>query len=180
MNLGQTIITLGAFVLMSTVILGMNTSFVENGKSIDEAQHGIMSLSLATSYLELASGLPFDEKTIDQFYINPGDLTSPGQLGTEADSIAEVDVSSFDDFDDFNDYEEIVVIGGPAGVPDSMRSGSYYKLLFDVYYVSSADVNAKSPNRTFLKRLDVKVLRIFPEGKDTVKASHIMGYWHFD
>ena len=49
MNLGQTIITLGAFVIMSTVILGMNTSFVENGKSIDGAQHGIMSLSLATS-----------------------------------------------------------------------------------------------------------------------------------
>jgi len=49
MSLGQTITTRGAFVIMSTVILGTNASFVENGKSIDGAQQGMMSLSLATS-----------------------------------------------------------------------------------------------------------------------------------
>lgn len=181
MNLGQTIITLGAFVLMSTVILGMNTSFVENGKSIDEAQHGIMSLSLAASYIELAQGLPFDELTIGDFVTMTGQLTAVNSLGPEPDTLqAENSVNTFDDIDDFNGYEELVVIGGAEDVPDSLRGGSHYRLRFSVYYVNPADVNVLSANRTFVKRLDVKVWRAYPEGGDTLKSSHIMGYWHFD
>lgn len=179
MNLGQTIITLGAFVLMSSIILGMNTSFVENGKSIDEAQNGIMGLSLATSYIELAQGLAFDETTISDFITSTGDLTQPNQLGADPDS-GETSPSGFDDFDDFNGYTETVRMGSDSSVPDSLLSGSIFKLNFSVYYVNPADVNTKVVTRTFVKRMDVKVWRTFPESKDTLNASHILGYWHFE
>lgn len=181
MNLGQTIITLGAFVLMSTVILGMNTSFVENGKSIDEAGDGIMGLSLATSFIELAQALPFDEKTIGAYVQFTSYLTQADKLGPEPDTLApEVDVQSFDDFDDFNGWEELVIIGGKPGVPDTAAGGTHYQLFFNVYYVDPTDLNTPSTSQSFLKRLDVKVWRAHPAGRDTLTASHVMGYWHFD
>ena len=177
MNLGQTIITLGAFILMSTVLLGMHTSFIENGKSVDEAKASITSLSLATSFIELAQGLAFDNQTVSQFIYVTSGLTSAGLLGPGA---GENSIADFDDFDDFNGWEELVIIGGEEGVPDSLQGGTHFKLKFDVYYVKIDYLNTKlTAEKTFLKRMDVKVWRAFPEGKDTLTVSHILGYWNF-
>lgn len=176
MNLGQTIITLGAFMLMSRVILGVNTSFVVNGMSIDEAKAVITSLSVATSYIELAQGLPFDEETIDQFIFDTNVLTPKILLGPDA---GETNSTAFDDFDDFAGWETLVIIGGREGVPDSLKGGDQFKLQFDVYYVNSADINTVSNSRTFLKRMDLKVWRAFPEGGDTLSISYVLGYWNF-
>jgi hypothetical protein len=56
---------------------------------------------------------------------------------------------------------------------------------FDVYYVNPTDVTTKVNNRTFTKRMDMKIWREQPPpppgyaGIDTVYMWTVMGYFSF-
>lgn len=168
----NTMISVLAFVLFSTLLVGFYSLLAGSGDVLSTAQAGITELTFATTYMELAQGLAFDENT-DSTYILPEDiamLTDPNALG--ADTSTETDFTNFNDFDDLNGYE--IVDTTHRGV-----SGTY-KTHFDVHYVNSTDFNQILSSRTFVKRLDLWVLRIVPESKDTLRCSMVLGYFHFD
>lgn len=162
--------------VLCTILLNFNGTVVQAGNTITGGQDGILSTTIATSYLELAQGLAFDEVTDSSnvAITNPDVLTNPCNLGS--DSEKEKDVFSFDDFDDFDRF-----------VVDKEVSGNHrtYRTSFSVHYVDPDDASVISATRTLVKRMDLKTWRISPPlGKstnaDTLRMSLVMGYFHFD
>jgi hypothetical protein len=173
MNTGQTILTIGAFVLLTTILQGLYNSLGNVGADISSGQDGILATTIATSYSEMVNRLAFDQvtDTSDVALASPLLLSYP--CGPEAgeDSIAE-----FNDFDDFNRYSEVKVAGG---------SGRSYRTTFIVSYVDEANLSSIVAVRTYLKRMDMKTWRVAPpptsdEIIDTLTTSLVMGYYHFD
>jgi hypothetical protein len=170
-------LTLGAFCLFVMLLLTFYKILAQSSVTINDAQAGISEMTLATTYIELAQGLGFDEATQDSF-LTPSEintLTAPANLGPDnpppAGEHLENDIRYFDDIDDLKNFE----------VVDSTLTGilGTYKTRFDVNYVNALDVNTISATRTFVKRLDIKVWRIAPPSRDTLKMSYVMGYFHF-
>ena len=173
MSTGQTFLSIGAFILLTTILQGVYGSLGDVGRDIADSQDGILATSIATSYCEIAYGLAFDQvtDTSDVGLTSPSFLTYPP--GPEA---GEDSLSDFNDFDDLNGFSDVKAAGG---------SGRQYKTTFSVFYVDSTDVSHNVPYRTYLKRLDMKTWRTVPppaasEIIDTLKTSIVMGYFHFN
>ncbi len=178
MSTYQTLITLGAFVLLSTLLVTFYQLLGQSGETVQSAQQGITALTLLTTYTELAYGLHFDEATIDSF-LTPSEiglLTHPSNLGKEnpppVGEPYEADFKTFDDFDDLNNYEIV-----DENIPGVVGR---YKTKFYVYYVNPNNIDQKMNTRTFVKRCDIKIWREDPTSDDTLKSSIVMGYFHFD
>ncbi|MDI6804409.1 MAG: hypothetical protein QME58_11285 [Bacteroidota bacterium] len=179
MSTNQTLLTIGALILFSTLIVSFYQLLARSGDTVDSAQLGIYQLTLATTYMELANGLNFDEATIDSNITaaNMNLLTHPNLLGPENPPPAyedpETSFSTFDDIDDLNNFS--IIEGSNPGIIGT------YKTTFKVYYVNPDNINQiELSNRTFVKRLDLFVSRIQPLSTDTLKTSMVMGYFHFD
>jgi hypothetical protein len=176
MNTGQTIVTIAAFVFLMTILVNFYGLVASTGDDISSGQDGILETTIATSYMELAQGLSFDEITdsSDIAIHNASALTSPTSFGP--DNGVEDSIHNFNDFDDFNGLSVEKTPGG---------TNRRYKTMFRVHYVNPDNVAAISGSRTFVKRMDLKTWRVFPvaganERLDTLKTSLVMGYFHFD
>lgn len=166
-------LTLGAFVFLSTIMLNFYRLVADTGTVIASGQDGILATTIATSYMELAQGVAFDNVTdsSDIAIANPSALSSV--LGPEA---GEDSLSQYNDFDDFN-----------GATVDKQATGSNrrYRTTFSVCYANPNDVSQKSGGKTYLKRMDLKTWRIEPPAAgpndiDTLRTSLVMGYFHFD
>jgi hypothetical protein len=174
----QTMLTIGAFLLLLTILVSFYKLLAESGDTIWRAQGDITEITLATTYMELAQGLSFDEASIDS-NLTPSEinyLTAPAYLGPEnpppTGEPTENSFRTFDDFDDLKNYE--IVDSAVQGILGT------YKTKFNVYYVNPLNIDQVSSSRTFVKRLDMTTWRIKPPSPDTLKTSLIMGYFHFD
>jgi hypothetical protein len=173
MSTGQTMLTLGAFMFLSTILLNFYRLVSDTGTVIASGQDGILATTIATSYMELAQGMAFDNvtDTSDIAIANPSALTTT--LGPEA---GEDSLWAYNDFDDFN---------GATIDKQAVGSNRRYRTTFSVRYVNPDDVGQISGGKTFVKRMDLKTWRIFPPATgpndiDTVQTSLVMGYFHFD
>lgn len=178
MSTNQTMLTMGAFVVFSLMLLSFYRIMGDTTVTINDAQAGISCLTLATTYTELAQGMAFDEATVDSF-VTPSTiitLTPSANLGPDnpppAGEATENSLKTFDDIDDLKNFE----------IVDSSLTGilGKFKTRFDVNYVDPLNVDQISASRTLAKRLDIKVWRISPPSTDTLKTSIVMGYFHFD
>lgn len=173
MTTNQTMLTVGAVLLFSTMLISFYRLLANSSETLNNAQAGISELTFATTYMELAQGLAFDEVTVGQPLNGPSDmgqLTAPANLGP--DSAFEDHFGEFNDIDDLRDYEII----------DTSQSGisGIYKTRFNVYYVDPTNINQALTSRTFAKRLDLWVVRMSPPSTDTLRSSLVFGYFHFD
>ncbi|HTO94580.1 MAG TPA: hypothetical protein VMM80_09390 [Bacteroidota bacterium] len=172
MTTGQTILTIAAFILLTTILQGVYASIGRTGQDISGGQDGILATTIATSYTEFANGLAFDQvtDTSDIALTTPLSLTYPP--GPES---GETTIDTFNDFDDLNGYSEEKTAGG---------SDRRYMTTFTVSYADTNDISKSVSYRTYLKRLDMKTWRTYPatgsdEILDTLKTSIVMGYFHF-
>jgi hypothetical protein len=175
MNTGQTLLTIGAFIFLTTIMLNFYRLVAGTGDTIASGQDGILATTIATSYMELANGMAFDDvtDTSNVALTSPTALTSATSLRAET---GEDSLSTFNDFDDFNNRDFVKQANG------TNRS---YRVHFDVYYVNPNDINQKSSMQTYVKRMDIKAWRVFPVATssteiDTVRNSLVMGYFHFN
>ena len=60
MNTGQMMITIAAMMLLTVVILRVNTNFFNTSNLMYETKFGVMAVSLGTSIIEEASSKAFD------------------------------------------------------------------------------------------------------------------------
>jgi hypothetical protein len=174
MTTGQSIFSIAALILLSTFLTNFYELAGSVGSDIQSGQDGILLTSLATSYIEIAQDLAFDEVT-DSMHVtgaNLSQLTSPSLLGHES---GEDSLQAFDDIDDFKGFINDREVGG---------SGRKYRTTFNVVYVDPANLAGTSSTRTFCKRLDMHIWRIAPTAGnsqvDTLRMSYVMGYYHFD
>lgn len=172
----HTLLTIGAFIFLSTILVSFYRLMGSTGDDVGNAQDMILAATISTSYIELAQGLAFDEKT-DTTNVaigNPSALTIPAKLGP--DGAGEDSLTAFNDFDDFNG---LVLEKTPTG------TNKRFKTRFTVSYVNPNNADAISSTQTFVKRLDLKTWRTYPPTDngvpiDTLRMSIGMGYFHFD
>jgi hypothetical protein len=187
MNTGQMMLTAFALMLLGATIFTVNKNNVQQGTILRQTEVGIYAVSLATSYVEKATNLNFDEYTVSNMIANgktdsltPGktagnalgpELTHNGPYGLEK---ANVD-STFDDFDDYNGFFKV----------DHVQGADDFTTSISVKYCDTTGAVQASPTRTFYKRMDVKtwgtVTRNAFEGTsstgtDTIKLSYIFSY----
>jgi hypothetical protein len=175
MTTGQTILTIGAFMFLTTILMNFYRVAAETGDTIASGQDGILATTIASSYAEIAQGLAFDEVTdsTNAALSSPTVLTATTALGPEA---GEDSVNTYNDFDDFN---------GKTCEKQATGTNRRYRTQFTVFYVNPDNINQKSSARTFVKRMDLKTWRISPAPTspteiDTVRTFLILGYFHFD
>ncbi|MBI9072874.1 MAG: hypothetical protein JEY94_14830 [Melioribacteraceae bacterium] len=164
MNTGQTMLTVAAMMLLSAIVLRINNNFLNTNTVMMENRFGVLALSLATSYIEEATGKAFDAQTDEKPVETLGELTSPGGLGPGSGEV----YPFFNDFDDFN---------GLTRLDTSMRS-AYYNVECHVDYINPANPDVAVNSTTWHKKITVNV---FSTGfmRDTVSLSSIYSYFYF-
>ena len=168
MGTGQTLLTIGAIMLLGTVILTINRSLNDSSEVLINSNVGLEEVSLATSVIEEAEGKAYDDSTKNNPLTSSqlSSLTPPDSLGQEGHVTTDLD-----DFDDYNGPNH----NGRTEI-DTLN-GSIYHVLTIVYYVSSSSPNTVSTTTTWNKRMDVWVWNT--QIPDTVKMHAIYSYWHF-
>jgi hypothetical protein len=181
---GQTILTIGALLLLGFTVLLTNRSSLQFGTVINQTEIDIYSVSLAESIIEEAAGKAFDHYSASDtagsgaVITATTQLTDPSLLGKETDD----SYPNFDDFDDYNSWATTPYVMYVAGV-DS------FHIKAEVFYVDTTDPDFKQSTRTWHKKMIVKVWpTIAPWGEtqasgkakpDTVIMSYLYSYWWF-
>jgi hypothetical protein len=168
MNLGQSLLTIGALTLLSLIVLTVNRNNLNTETILYSTKFEILAASLGTSLLEEANGKAFDLATADSADSNISHLTSPGSLGPAPGE----HYPNFNDMDDFNGYKKTI---------DNLPSAEY-KIRSEVYYVDpfTTGPDKKVNYRTWHKRINVYVTSpSMNKERDTVKLSSIFSYWYF-
>ena len=166
MNTGQILLTMGALVLFTLTVINVNKNLIENEELMNEMRFGLEAVSLATSMIEEASQLPFDEVSWDSTKLSKElvDLTQHYGLGPDA---GETGLSTFDDFDDFHNY-----------IRYDTTLQNIYITKCDVSYITPTHPNLKELSRTLFKRLNVTITT--PSSSDSLTMKYIHGYWYFN
>ena len=168
------LITIGAIFLLSSIILTVNRGLLNTNSVMMDNRYGIMAVSLATSIIETATNKAFDEQSDTLGLSSTNSLTLSNALGLDAGESRD-SVGKFDDFDDYNCFKSIPKVDSlPLLGTDSLI---YFNTYCEVKYVSSDDPQVVSVNRTWNKRIDVKVTS--PGLSDTVRMSTVYSYFFF-
>jgi hypothetical protein len=164
MNTGQMLMTIGAMILLSTLILRVNNNFSINTSTVYDSKFAILGTSVGASVIEEAMGKAFDENTVDTSATSLSNLTAPNKLGPETGEV----YPNFDDFDDYNGYTKI----------DSTMPSAIFSISCVVTYVNPNTPDDKSSTATWTKKISVTVTSI--SMKDTVRLSSLFSYWVFN
>lgn len=167
MNTSQMMITLGAMVLLSLVLLRVYNGFFNTTSTLLDSKLGVVATSVATSIIEEATGKAFDQKTDSTSVSNLTDLSST--LGPEPGET----YPDFNDIDDYNGFHKI----------DNTIPAAVFEINCEVDYVNDTNLDGKSSIRTWHKKITVHVTSESMLGQDsvpdTVTLSAIYSYWYF-
>lgn len=172
MGLGQMMLSVLAVGMLATVMLTVNTNVQDNNNAVQMSQYRIMASSLATSEIQRATGLAFDQNTVTAPVTSTSALTAAGALGVETGEVDTVE-DAFNDFDDYNNFHKWI-----KADTIFFRSADFY-IHSKVDYVTitgNAIVTSSSP--TYTKRIVVYVSSPYM-GTDTITASTLYSYWYF-
>jgi len=162
MNTGQSMLAICAMILLSTLTLRVNNNLLTTDEVMNESKFGVLATSLATSIIEEASKLAFDEVTIGNPVIDSSFFTSPDSLTYEDE-----DYTDFDDFDDFNNYTRNV-----TNLPSAI-----FDISCRAHYVRPPNIESVSLTQSWHKKITVTVTS--PSSRDTLRLSSIFSYWFF-
>ena len=170
-------LTIAALAMLSVLTMTYYASIGQSGRSLAQSNAGLTATTIATSFIERAQSTAFDCKTDTSSAAinNPNALTHWDSLGRE--SAAENNIDAFNDFDDFNGWVQDYTPGW---------MNERYQVSFNVYYVDTSNIEVSVAKKTYLKRMDLTVLRTYPpvdtnvERNDPVHLSTIYGYFKFN
>lgn len=166
MGKGETLFTLGAVIMLSLLAINVNNSFTENTEYFNQTRYELETISIANSFIEEASQLPFDELSWDSTKIEKvaTDFTNVSDLGPDA---GESDISLFDDFDDYNNF---------------MRAETTMQNVYDiscrVVYINPNCPDSSISIRSLYKKLIVTVKNTV--NSDSLSLSYVHGFWYFN
>jgi MSHA pilin protein MshD len=163
MNTGQTILTMGALILFSTLMVTMNTSYQTSGELVIQSELGITASSLGTSLIEEAISKAFDKSTDTAIATSLSFLTPSSSLGPD-------DGEMYPHFNDFDDYNKLTLT-------QTIEKSGVFTLKSRVMYVAFSNMDASSSAPTWNKKISVQVT--CKEMKDTINMDYIFSYWYF-
>ena len=171
MNTGQTLMSVGAMILLGYTVLTTNRTNLTHGVILRQTEIGVYMISLAISRIEEASGKAFDAATAGDIITSTGPLTASDSFGPMTGEV----YPHFNDFDDYHDFADTTYV---AGVDNLV-------VYSEVRYVTMANPDVTAGTKTFHKRMDVKVYSLsqldtlYTTQRDTLKMSYIFSYWSF-
>ena len=168
MGTGQMLITMGAMILLSIIILSVNQGYLINNEVMLDSKFDLLAISLAISVVEDANGLAFDQQTIGgNTVLVESQLSS---IGPDTDEFYTTrEETNFNDFDDYD--------GLHIEYNDTTLKSAIYDIDCEVGYISDANPNAFVGSKTWFKKLDVTVSS--KSMSDTIRMSTIMSYFYF-
>lgn len=170
MGLGQSLLSALAMALLGTIVLGVNTNTADNGSVIERTEFEIMGTSIGISTIERATGLAYDESTVNADVSTAASCTPLASLGPD---FGETSDSTFDDFDDYNNMTKTVNSDGSS----TLRTAEFHVLGKVQYVQMSGDTVVASVGQTYHKLLTVTVWsKSMP---DTLTFQTIYSYWYF-
>lgn len=162
MNTGQSLLSIGALLILSLTVLRVNNSILTTEVTLQDSKLGVLAVSLATSLIEEANKKAFDAVTADDAVTNLSELTSPYSLGPGSGETPD----TYNDFDDYNGYTKL----------DSISSIDY-RLTCLVNYVNPDNIDGIIMQKTWHKKITVLVSSSLMN--DTLSFSSVYSYWHF-
>jgi hypothetical protein len=139
----QSLLSLGALLILSLASLRFNSSVLENTSIETENKVYLTAFSLADDLIEEIKQKAFDAATVDFPTTDPSILTSPYGLGHGSWEI----YPDYNDVDDFNGFSRTV----------SAPHAENYLVSCEVFYVSESNQNTKVMHQTFYKKVKVTV-----------------------
>jgi len=169
MNTGQSLLSIGALLLLSLTILRVNNSILTTDTVMQDSKFGILATSIATSLIEKASKKAFDANTFGNAVSSLSELTPASGLGLGSGESAP---DSCNDFDDFDGYTAQI-----TNLPSAV-----FNVSCQVCYVNPTNPDGKLNTQSWHKKMTVTVSSPNignEERTDTIRLSTIYSYWHF-
>jgi hypothetical protein len=166
MNTGQTMITFGALVLLTIVVLNMHRSINNAEFYLNDTRFGLEAIAIASSLIEEISQFPFDQASWDTTSLVkfPTDFTLPNDLGPDA---GETSHDLFNDVDDFHNYSRLIT-----------TEQNEYNLHCSVCYVNENNPDVPLNGRSFFKKITITISNSI--SNDTTRMNYIHGFWFFN
>jgi hypothetical protein len=173
MSTGHTMLAVGAMLLLSISILGINGKFLNTSTVLYNTKFGVLAVSLGTSIIEEANGKAFDLAGSDDAITSLSQLTGPSGLGPAGGEY----YPNFNDFDDYNNFHKV------DSIKINSKTFAVFHLDCKVRYVTENNPQVISSSTTWHKRLDVSVtspsMKNANNTQDTIRLSSVYSYWHF-
>jgi len=177
MNTGQMLLSLGALIFLSTIVLRFNRAVLTSDEVMYNSKFNVLAASLCTSLIEEARGKAFDQET------DSAAVTKVDQLSTTLGPDFGETYETFNDFDDFNDFGETYEtfndfddFNGFVKVDSTMPSAVFY-VTSKVTYVEANNILNILTKRSWHKMITVTVMS--SSMKDPVQMSSTFSYWYF-
>lgn len=142
--MGQTLLVMGAMVLLSIAVLSANRIILDRMNAGYETQAIFDAVPIAESKLDEIRRKAYDEKSINKRIYDASNFTQPAYLGKDA---GETTTVTYDDIDDYN--RDSVKVSTP--VLDN------FWVVSKIQYVSETNPDQVSSSSTFFKRISVTV-----------------------
>lgn len=169
MNTGQMMLSMGAMMLLSFLVLRFNSIQLTSAQASYNAKFGIVATSLATSMLEEAKDKVFDEVVLDTNKVISSASELSATLGAEG-------TEAYPNFDDFDDYNNLLHVDSLSLKNPQTGAPTKFTITAKVEYVTETSPDVKSNIPTYHKKMTVTVTS--SAMIDKVELSTIFSYWH--
>lgn len=161
MNTGQMLLTVGALILLSSMVLRFNRSILTSDEVMYNSKFNVLASSLCTSLIEEARGKAYDENTDGNAISKVDELSNT--LGPEFGET----YANYNDFDDFDGFVKV----------DSTMPSAIFYVTSKVTYIEATNPIKITAKKTWHKMITVTVMS--SSMKDPVKMSSTYSYWFF-
>jgi hypothetical protein len=168
MNTGQTMLAMGAMMLLSFLVLRFNTIHLTSAQASYNSKFGIVATSLANSLIEEAKDKAYDEFALDTTKVIASANDFSPTLGKEGGE-------AYPDFDDFDDYNNLYYPDTLSLKNPQTGKATKFEIRSTVVYVSDVNPDVKSVSKQYHKKMTVSVFS--SAMMDTVKLTTIFSYW---
>lgn len=169
MNTGQMLLSMGAMMLLSFLVLRFNSIQLTSAQASYNAKFGIVATSLATSMLEEAKDKVFDEVVLD----TTKQITSASELSA---TLGAEGTEAYPNFDDFDDYNNLLHVDSLSLKNPQTGAPTKFTITAKVEYVTETNPDVKASGKTYHKKMTVTVTS--SAMIDKVELSTIFSYWH--
>lgn len=168
MGTSQSILSIGAMLLLTFLILRFNSIQLTSSEAAYNAKFSIVANSLANSIIEEAKDKVFDEVVLDSTVVINSASNFSTYLGKDAGEV-------YPFFDDFDDYDDLFVVDSLSLKDPQTGLTTMFEIRSEVDYVDDLTPDKKSLNKSYHKRLTVSI--ISSAMVDTVKISTVFSFW---
>ena len=162
MQSGQTFLIIGAFVLLSTMTLNVNSTLIGTSTTGLEMEATLDAMSIGQTLLDEILTQDFDRKTTGGIRVySPDSLTAPVNFGPDgtAEKISGnqgIDTSSTDSFQSLTRFNDVDDYNGYCRLSWSPRFG-WFTITVHVDYVNEDNLYVVLTSQSFYKRVVVTV-----------------------